>query len=156
MATKKFSVSALIESAPKIVYSVIADYNIGHPTILPRPPFVSLKVEKGGIGAGTEMIVKMKMFGREQSFRAVVTELEPGRVLVETTDTGYITTFIVEPRDNGKNSYVTFTTELAENLGLGKRIEFWLTARLLTPVYKKELKKLAAVAANRIVNFQQY
>jgi hypothetical protein len=149
MATKKFSVTALIESTPQNVYSILSDYNISHPMILPKPPFVSLKIEKGGFGPGTEMIVEMKMFGKVQSFRAVVTELEPGRVLVETTDTGYITTFTVEPCDSGKNSYVTFTTELTENPGFGKRIEFWLTIKLLTPVYKKELEKLAEVAANR-------
>jgi len=149
MATKKFSVSALIESTPQIVYSIIADYNLNHPMILPKPPFVSLKVEKGGIGAGTEMIVKMEMFGKLQSFRAVVTEPEPGRILVETTDTGYITTFTVEPRDEGKNSYVTFTTELAENSGLMKKIEFWMTSKLLRPVYKKELEILNDAATKQ-------
>jgi len=148
MATQKFSVSKLIHSPAQVIYSIIADYINGHPMILPKPPFVSLKVEKGGTGAGTEIIVKMEMFGKIQSFRAVVSEPNPGQVLVETTDTGYITTFTVEQRDNGINSYVTFTTEFAENSGLMKKIEFWLTSKLLLPVYKKELEKLAEVAAS--------
>jgi len=149
MAIKKFSVSALILSPPKVVYNIIADYRNGHPHILPRPPFVSLKVEKGGIGAGTEMIVQMEMFSKLQTFRATVTEPEPGRTLVETTDTGYITTFTVESRDEGKHSYVTFTTELAENSGMSKRFEFYLMSKLLRPVYKKELEILADIAAKQ-------
>ena len=149
MSNQKFSVSKLINSPAKIVYSIIADYNNGHPRILPKPPFVSLEVEKGGIGSGTEMIVKMEMFGKVQTFRAVVTEPEPGRVLVETTDTGYITTFTIDPRDDNKNSYVTFTTELAINSGIMKRFEFWITSKLLKPVYKKELEILSEVAANQ-------
>jgi len=149
MSNQKFSVSKLINSPAKIVYSIIADYNNGHPRILPKPPFVSLEVEKGGIGSGTEMIVKMEMFRKVQTFRAVVTEPEPGRVLVETTDTGYITTFTIDPRDDNKNSYVTFTTELAINSGIMKRFEFWLTSKLLKPVYEKELEILSEVAVNQ-------
>jgi len=146
MAAKKFSVSKKINSSPDVVYSIIADYNNAHPKILPKPPFISLKVEKGGIGAGTEMLVQMEMFGKVQSFRSVVTEPMPGKTLVETTDTGYITTFSVEPEDNGKNCLVTFTTELAHYSGLKKKFEFWLTSKLLQPVYKRELDILDSEA----------
>lgn len=146
MAAKKFSVSKKINSPPDVVYSIIADYNNAHPKILPKPPFISLKVEKGGIGAGTEMLVQMEMFGKVQSFRSVVTEPMPGKTLVETTDTGYITTFSVEPEDNGKNCLVTFTTELAHYSGLKKKFEFWLTSKLLQPVYKRELDILDSEA----------
>ena len=146
MAVKKFSVSKKINSSPDVVYSIIADYNNAHPIILPKPPFISLKVEKGGIGAGTEMLVQMEMFGKVQSFRSVVTEPVPGKTLVETTDTGYITTFSVEPEDNGKNCLVTFTTELAHYSGLKKKFEFWLTSKLLQPVYKRELDILDSEA----------
>jgi hypothetical protein len=146
MATKKFSVSQLIISPPDIVYSIIADFKENHPRILLKPPFVSLEVEKGGVGAGTEMIVQMEMFGKLQMFRSFVTEPDPGRVLKETTDTGYITTFTVEPRNDKKHSYVTFATELANTSSLVKKFEFWITSKLLRPVYKKELEKLAEVA----------
>jgi hypothetical protein len=146
MVTQKFSVSKLINSPPQIVYSIIADYNVGHPGILPKPPFVSLKVEKGGIGSGTEMLVEMKIFSKVQRFRAVVTEPEPGTTLVETTDTGYITSFSVESKNNGKSSLVTFTTELVLNSGLPRKIEFWVTSKLLQPVYKKELENLSKFA----------
>ena len=149
MSTKIFSVSKIISSPTGTVYSIIADYNDAHPKILPNPPFVSLEVVKGGVGAGTEMIVGMEMFRKVQTFRAVVTEPEPGRTLVETTDTGYRTTFSVEPENDGKKSLVTFTTELVGNPGILKRLEFWLTSKLLRPVYNKELENLADASAKR-------
>lgn len=59
--------------------------------------------------------------GRLQTFNTIVSEPEPGRVLVETNDTGYITTFTVDPKNDGKYSYVTFTTEIQENSNLLKK-----------------------------------
>ena len=149
MMDYKFSVSKLINSPPKIVYSIIADYRDAHPKILPKPPFVSLVVEQGGFGAGTVVRVQMKVMGKLQIFKTVVTEPEPGRVLVETNDTGYITTFTIEPRDDDKNSYVTFTTEISKDSGLMKKLEFRLSKILLIPVYEKELINLAKEAAIR-------
>lgn len=146
MTNHKFSVSKLINSSPKILYSIIADYREAHPKILPRPPFVSLDVEKGGVGAGTVARVQMKVMGRIQTFRTEVSEPEPGQVLVETNDTGYITTFTVEPRNDGKNAFVTFTTEISNEFGLLKKIEFRLTKLLLIPVYRKELENLERLA----------
>jgi len=147
LSSNKFSVSAKINSSSKVVYAIIADYRDAHPKILPKPPFVSLIVEQGGIGAGTIVRVQMKVLGKIQTFRTVVTEPEPGRVLVETNDTGYITTFTVEPIDDRKNSLVTFTTGIPDSSGLLKKLEFRLTKLLLTPVYKQELENLARFAA---------
>lgn len=146
MSNYKFSVSKLINASPKIVYSIIADYKDSHPKILPKPPFVSLVVEQGGFGAGTVARVQMKVMGKIQTFRTEVSEPEPGRVLVETNDTGYITTFTVDSRVNGKNSFVTFTTEISNKSGLLKKIEFRLSKLLLIPVYQKELDNLERLA----------
>jgi hypothetical protein len=146
MKNYKFSVSSIIPSSPQTVYNIIADYNIGHPKILPNPPFISLFVEKGGIGAGSVLKVQMKVMGKLQTLKAVVTEPDPGRVLVETYDTGYITTFIVDPRDDGKNSYVTFTTEIPDDSKISKKIELVFLKLILIPVYKKELQMLAKEA----------
>ena len=95
MAVYRFSSSALIHASPQDLYAIIADYQQGHPQILPKPPFVSLVVEQGGKGAGTVIRVQMRVLGQTQAFRAVVTEPEPGRILVETNDNGYVTTFSV-------------------------------------------------------------
>lgn len=149
MPSNKFSVSKLVNSPPQIVYSIIADYRDAHPKILPKPPFVSLVVEQGGIGAGTVARVSMKVAGRITTFKTVVSEPEPGHVLVETNDTGYITTFTVDPYNEGKHSFVTFTTEILEDSGLMKKLEFRLSKILLVPVYEKELINLAEEAAKR-------
>lgn len=146
MPTKRFSASALISAPSQDLYGIIADYRQWHPKILPTPPFVDLVVEKGGVGAGTEFLSRMKVLGQIQTFRGVVTEPEPGRVLMETTDTGYITTFTVDPRDNGTQAYVTITTEMTGRSGPLGAIERWLVSRMLQPVYVRELDKLAAVA----------
>ena len=66
---------------------------------------------------------------------------------METNDTGYITTFTVEPIDDGKNSIVTFTTGIPDSSGLLKKLEFRLTKLLLTPVYRQELKNLSDFTA---------
>lgn len=149
MAAHQFSASALIQAPPQTVYAIIADYRHGHPQILPKPPFVSLVVEQGGTGAGTVILTHMRVLGQVQSFRAVITEPEPGRVLVETTDTGYITSFTVEPRADGQQAYVTIATEMTPRPGIAGAMERWLVPRLLRPAYVKELGNLAALAATR-------
>ncbi len=152
MSRLKFSVSSLIQAPPKVVYNIIADYKDGHPQILPNPPFVSLEVEKGGVGAGSVLQVQMKAAGKLQTFKTFVTEPEPGRVLVETNDTGYITSFIVDPCDDEKNSYVTFITEISSNSSLIKKIEFFFSKMILIPVYKRELDNLSKYASSIISN----
>lgn len=152
MATHQFSASALIPAPSDVLYAIIADYHHGHPEILPKPPFVGLEVEQGGIGEGTVIRVQMKVLGQRQTFRAVVTEPESGRVLVETNDTGYVTTFTVEPRENGRQAFVTIATEIIGRTGLLAMLERWFVSRLLRPVYARELEQLAAVAAARINN----
>ncbi len=149
MAAHQFSASALIDAPPQQLYALIADYRQGHPLILPKPPFVSLAVEQGGVGAGTVIRVEMRVLGQLQTFRSVVTEPDPGRVLVETNDNGYVTTFTVDPRSDGRQAYVTIATEMSGRMGILGALERWFVARLLRPVYVKELAQLAAVAAAR-------
>ncbi len=149
MAAHPISASALIQAPPRELYAIIADYEHGHSQILPRPPFVSLAVEQGGTGAGTVIRVQMCVWGRLQTFRAVIAEPEPGRVLVETNDNGYVTTFTVEPRADGQHAYVTIATEMTGRAGILGALERWFVSRLLQPVYVKELEQLAAVAAHK-------
>jgi hypothetical protein len=92
------SASATIPARRERVYSLIANYNDAHPRILPRQ-FTSLVVEQGGVGAGTIIRFQMRVLGKKQTFRAAITEPEPGRVLVETglDANGAVTTFMVDP-----------------------------------------------------------
>lgn len=141
------SASATIPARRERVYSLIANYNDGHPRILPRQ-FTSLVVEQGGVGAGTIIRFQMSVFGRKRTFRAAISEPDPGRVLVETDldANGAVTTFTVNPGGAPADSQVTISTELRVRSGVLGRIERTLTTLLLRPLYVKELQNLARVA----------
>jgi len=149
MTPFEFSASALIDAAPEDLYALIADYRDGHPRIIPRPPFVSLEVEEGGTGSGTVIRVGIRMLGRVVHYRAVVSEPEPGRVLVETNDNGYETSFTVEPRADGRQANVTIATRMRWRRGPAGAIERWLMPRLLRPMFIRELALLDGVASAR-------
>jgi len=137
------SASRLIDAPAARIYNIVADYKVGHPSILP-PPFVSLAVEEGGVGAGTKILVTMRVLGRLQQFRASITEPEPGRRLVEENfgSPPTVTTFIVEPRGD-RSANTTISTEIQVRSGVLGGIERFLTRRFLVPIYVKELKLLA-------------
>jgi Polyketide cyclase / dehydrase and lipid transport len=141
------STSAVIPARRDRVYSLIANYREGHPRILPKQ-FTSLIVEEGGIGAGTVIRFQMSVFGKKQTFRAAITEPEPGRVLVETYLDGNdaVTTFTVNPGTAPADSHVTISTELPVRSGFLGRIGRVFSALLLRPIYAKELENLARVA----------
>lgn len=129
------------------IYALIADYRQGHPKFLPEPYFASLEVETGGIGAGTIISFDMNVMGKVQSFRAEISEPEPGRVLVETDlNTGAPTTFTVDALD-AETSRVTISTVLQTRKGLAGKLEGWFTKRYLQPIYEEELKLLEEVVA---------
>lgn len=150
-AAYRFSASDLILAPPQALYDIIADYHRGHPEILPKPSFDSLTVEQGGTGSGTIIRVQIRVLGQLQTFRSVVTEPEPGRALVETNDSGHVTTFTVEPRADGRHAFVTIATEITGRAGVRGTLERWFLTRLLRPVYARQLGRLAAVAASRPV-----
>jgi|SRR5215831_4546679 len=141
------SASAVIPARRERIYSLIANYNDGHPRILPKQ-FTSLVVEQGGVGAGTVIRFQMSLLGRKQNFRAAITEPEPGRVLVETDldSNGAVTTFTVNPGGAPADSHVTISTELPARGGFLGKIERIMTTLLLRPLYVKELENLARVA----------
>ena len=146
MKQHRFSASARIPAPAQTVYAILADYHHGHQEILPRPHFIAMQVEHGGTGAGTIVRFQMKLMGKVRSFRAAIEEPEPGRVLRETDEaSGAVTTFLVE-RAPGGACDVTITTETSVHNGILGTVQGWLTARLLRPVYVKELANLAAKA----------
>ena len=147
MAAKEIIASRIIQAAPEKVYAIIADYHDGHPRILPKPYFVGLEVEEGGYGAGTVIRFQMKLMGRLQTYRAEITEPEPGRVLVERDiDTGATTTFTVEANADEQTSLVSIKTITQVRDSLFGVVQGWLMVRLLQPIYRKELDQLASVA----------
>jgi hypothetical protein len=150
MPTYQLSVSRRIPAAPERCYSIIADYRRGHPHILPERFFTGLEVERGGVGAGTVIRFGVTLFGRVQHFRAEIAEPRPGRELTETNlGTGEVTTFLVEPAEAGCE--VTISTVAPRPAGVAGWLQGWLSARFLSGVYRLELERLEAAAANAAV-----
>ena len=145
----KVTASATVGAPAEVVYSILADYDEGHPRILPREYFTFLAVERGGVGEGTLIRFGMRAFGKSRVARAAVTEPEPGRVLVETAldEGGPVTTFVVEPE--GRHSRVTFKTELTSAAGLAGVVERFFATRYLKRVYALELRQLDDYALRR-------
>lgn len=139
--------SAIIPARRERVYSLIANYHDGHPRIVPKQ-FSDMVVEQGGVGAGTVIRFQLSLLGKKQTYRAAITEPEPGRVLVETDldGNGAVTTFTVDPGTAPADSRVTISTELPVRSGFLGRIEKSLTTLILRPMYEKELANLARVA----------
>ena len=122
----------------------------GIPRIIPRPPFVSLDVEQGGTGEGTVIRFQMRIFGRTRTFRAEITEPEPGRVLAETDlNTGAVTTYTVVPFEDDRNSRVTITIDVETRGGVLGALERYLVSRLLRPVCQREIERIGVVASER-------
>ncbi|MEO8030582.1 MAG: SRPBCC family protein [Gemmatimonadota bacterium] len=143
------SSSAEVGAPPSIVYGLIADYRVGHPSILPPKYFQNLRVEEGGVGAGTRISFDMRL-GRLWRLQAYVTEPESGRQLCEHyPDTGMVTTFTVDPANDGRHSLVTITT-CSTKPGLPGWFEHWLMPRYLRPIFAAELQQLDGVARARL------
>lgn len=122
------------------VYAVLADYHEGHPRILPPKYFSGLVVERGGVGAGTEIRFRMHVFGGTHTLRARIEEPEPGRVLREVYPaTAMVTTFEVEPLDGGRGAEVRIVTEW-EMKGVRAALERWLLVPLLQKIFAEELE----------------
>jgi len=145
MAPYSISRSLRIAAPPARIYGLIADYRNGHPRIVPKQ-FTNLRVESGsGVGAGTVIRFDVTVLGRTDHFKAIVSEPEPGRMLVETNlePNDSVTTFIVEPEDRGRAANVTIRTELNARPGVIGAIERFITARVLPPMYDAELRNLS-------------
>jgi hypothetical protein len=134
--------------APEL-YAVLADYRDGHPRILPEPYFSDLQVERGGVGAGTEIRFRMHVLGGTHTLRARIDEPAPGRTLTETNlDTGAVTTFRVRPLDGGQRTSVTIVTRMAGR-GLRGLIERWVLPPLLRKIFAAELANLERFVLQR-------
>lgn len=139
----RVSRSARIKAPPGLVYEVIADYKRHHPNIVPPPYFRRLEVLEGGVGAGTRTRVEMRVLGITRVFEQVVSEPQPGRVLVEENQDGSaVTTFTVQRTSGGGATRVTITTVLVARGGLLGLLERLATSLVLPRIYGKELERL--------------
>lgn len=141
---RRITVSAtqFIGASPKVVYVIIADYRNGHPRILPKQYFGWLRVEAGGVGAGTRIRFEMRILGRSEVSQAEVTEPEPGCVLVETIPaSGIVSTFTVDADPHGGAN-----ATVMELRGIEGWVQGWLVPPLLGRIYREELQNLANLA----------
>jgi hypothetical protein len=130
------------------VYGVLSDYRKGHPAILPKPYFTELTVEEGGIGAGTVIRVGMKAMGVSSRYLMIVTEPEPGRVLVEAdADAGVTTTFTVELASGEPRCRVTISTNMPLSRGVKGALERLVTPPVTRRIFRKQLRQLARYMA---------
>jgi len=134
-----------IPAAAPLLYELIADYETGHPRILPKQYFGSLEVLRGGRGAGTRIRFTAKAFGRVHEHTGEITEPQPGTELKETLASGMVTTYRVVPLGPSAAT-VTITTEYSRP-GPRGWVEKMLVAPYLRRVFLTELDQLAEVAA---------
>jgi uncharacterized protein YndB with AHSA1/START domain len=150
MCRQDVRVERNIHAPAELVYKILADYRNDHPHILPKSYFSGYKVERGGIGGGTEIRFQMQVFGRIQNFHMTVMEPEPGRLLVETDfDSGSITTFTISPIDGKGIAKVAISTKLPVREGVFGLLERLFTNLFLRHIYAQELKLLEAFAKAR-------
>lgn len=92
----------------------------------------------------------MRVLGQARTFRAKVSEPEPGWVLAETIpdERGLVTTCTVEPLDDGRRSRAAIATVWTSR-GLRAIMERLLAPRMLRRIYAEELQNLARVAARK-------
>jgi hypothetical protein len=152
MTRHRVSASLHIDAPAKRVYAIIADYRYWHPQILPRPPFVSMAVTHGGFGAGTEIELAMEIMGKVRTYHGVVSEPETGRVISERyVGTDLVTTFTVDPLDDGRRANVTISTDTEAGSSLLGLVGRWIATRTLRPVYVRELDRLAVMATTMTI-----
>lgn len=132
--------SEVINARPEAVYAVFSDYRVAHQAVLPKPYFTEMLVTRGGQGAGTETLLKMTIFGQNFTYHQVVTEPEPGRVLMETDhEQNVVTTFTFDPVGDGSQTHLTIVTEMPSKPGVSGWIESMITPRVMGNIYKKEV-----------------
>lgn len=155
------SVTRRLSAPADRVYDILADYTVGHRLILPARVFTDLSVERGGRGEGTVIHFGMKAFGKVNRARALVSEPEPGRVLVERAlngkgfeavdETGVVTTFVVDPVGEGprETTDVTIDTRWTPK-GAGAWFERLVAPPFLKRLYVEELGNLEKVATDTL------
>jgi hypothetical protein len=136
-----------VGASPERIYSYLADYRQHHPNILP-PAFSDLRVEEGGIGAGTVVSFAIKAGGRLRHYRVRVTEPEPGRLLQEADEhSSLVTSFAVQP--DGSGSRVEISSRWQGASGFGGFMERLFAPRVLRSLYADELARLDRYAREK-------
>lgn len=147
MGTINVSESAPISASADLVYRLIAD-DAHRAKFLPDA-ISDFTVVEGGVGAGTVHSFTVSAGKRQRPYVMVVSEPEPGRVLVETDrNSSLVTTFTVTP--TGGNCSVEIRTTWNGATGIGGFFERTFAPGALRKIYAEELAKLAAYAGSQV------
>jgi hypothetical protein len=145
----RLEASRRIEAPASTVYGLLADYHDAHRRVVSPRGFLWLRPERGGVGAGTEIRFAIRVLGRTEEYYGVVSEPEPGRVLLEDyPDRRAWTRFVVDPVAGGA-AKVTIETEAPGRGGVAGWLEGVIARRALLPLYRHELERLADIAEGR-------
>ncbi len=149
MRQGRVEVSAVIEARPEEIYAVVADYRHGHPQIVPQEYLRDLEVEAGGYGAGTIIRFRARAFGIERPARSIISEPEPGRVLMETEMISHIvTTYTLTPQSEGKTMLqIASQWQSSRNPFVALQQAFY--PKLMRSMDAKELELIAAFVSNK-------
>jgi uncharacterized protein YndB with AHSA1/START domain len=147
-----FSAERVINAPADVVYRCLADYTRHHrPGGFLPPAFSNQQILSGGVGDGTVIRLSVSLGGRTNTMTARISEAEPGRVLVEDSQSVQ-TTFTVQPEAD--QSRVRFDTVLKAG-GLEGLMNRFFAARLLRPVYTDELERLERYAQSQVASLQR-
>lgn len=152
MGQIKVKAAAILAARSEDVYATIADYRVGHPSIMPKENWYNFQLEQGGYGEGTVHRITSRVLGAEKTYHHYVSEPEPGRVLVEHeigSSPEEMTKFTVHPLEQGQQSHVEIASTFNPSPGLKGWIERAVAALIIPPILHKELKLLEAVARQR-------
>lgn len=149
MIQNHYETVALIPAPPETVYALLADYRRGHMKIMPKQYIRRFEVESGGQGNGTVIRYRVHAYGLERAARAVVSEPEPGRMLVERESTSsLVTTFTVTPVMGGEHAHVQVAAHWEPARTLWGRFQQIFYPTILKNVFTQELNALARYATN--------
>lgn len=149
MSEFTFEETLVIPAPAAQLHAIVADYRVGHPSILPRPPFGELVVEEGGFGEGTVIRFDLKLLGKWHTTRARITEPRPGVQLDETDLAGnFVTSYHFDALSPSETRLTIRTVARTRAGGLAGWFERILTPRILKPIYRRELDLLAAKLAS--------
>ena len=122
------------------VYRLIADFNEHHAKFLP-PAFRDLRVERGGVGAGTVITFDLVNGTSVRHCRSEVSEPEPGRALVEEDrGNGTRTTFRVTP--DGAGCLARIESQFRVSPGFRGIVERIIAPPVLSRLLAEELARL--------------
>jgi len=140
MTTVHIGAERVLAAPAEIVYHCLADYVEHHrPGGFLPPAFTELRVERGGVGAGTSIRFTAVIGGRPGTVTGEVSEPEPGRVLLESGPT-VSTTFTVDALGPDR-ARVQIDTQM-QLPGIEGLVGRFVVPRMLRPIYEDELQRL--------------